>query len=33
MRTANTKTQTTVNGGEIIRTNAFLDMDGAKILF
>jgi hypothetical protein len=33
MRVANTKTQTTVNGGEIIRTNAFLDMDGAKILF
>jgi hypothetical protein len=33
MRVAETKTQTTVNGGEIIRKNAFLQMDGAKILF
>lgn len=33
MRVAETKTQTTVNGGQIIRANAFLQMDGAKILF
>lgn len=27
-----TKTQKTVNGGEIVRTNAFVDMSGAKVL-
>lgn len=27
-----TKTQATVNGGEIVRDNAYIDMNGAKVL-
>jgi hypothetical protein len=33
MKVANTQTQTTVNGGQIIRKNAFIKMADAKILF
>lgn len=33
MRVADTQTQTTVNGGQIIRKNAFIKMADAKILF
>lgn len=32
MKTENTTTQRTVNGGQIVRNNAFIDMSDAKIL-
>lgn len=33
MEVRDTETQKTVNGGKVIRTNCFIDMNGAKTLF